>query len=98
MPRPVIGAIRAADLTADQLHDELVSAYAAHLRMPELTVTPRSYGSRQVFVGGEVARLAAPAGGQAQPVMVATHNRLLGSYEGAAGGKTGSVKPTRRGQ
>ena len=53
---PLIGAIRAADLTADQLHDELVSAYAAHLRMPELTVTPRSYGSRQVFVGGEVAR------------------------------------------
>lgn len=53
---PLIGAVRAADLTADELHDVLVSAYAAHLRMPELTVTPRSYGSRQVFVGGEVAR------------------------------------------
>lgn len=53
---PLIGAVRAADLTADELHDILVSAYAAHLRMPELTVTPRSYGSRQVFVGGEVAR------------------------------------------
>ena len=39
-----------------ELHDILVSAYAPHLRMPELTVTPRSYGSRQVFVGGEVAR------------------------------------------
>lgn len=53
---PLIGAVRAADLTQDELRDVLVSAYAAHLRMPELTVTPRSYGSRQVFVGGEVAR------------------------------------------
>lgn len=53
---PLIGAVRAADLTADELHDILVSAYAVHLRMPELTVTPRTYASRQVFVGGEVAR------------------------------------------
>ena len=53
---PLIGAVRAADLTADELHDVLVAQYAAHLRMPELTVTPRTYGSRQVFVGGEVAR------------------------------------------
>lgn len=53
---PLIGAVRAADLTADELRDILVSAYAVHLRMPELTVTPRTYTSRQVFVGGEVAR------------------------------------------
>lgn len=53
---PLIGAVRAADLTADELHDLLVSAYATQLRMPELTVTPRTYASRQVFVGGEVAR------------------------------------------
>jgi len=53
---PLIGAVRAADLTAEELHDLLVTAYASHLRMPELTVTPRSYASRQVFVGGEVAR------------------------------------------
>jgi len=53
---PLIGAVRAADLTAEELHDRLVTAYASHLRMPELTVTPRTYGSRQVFVGGEVAR------------------------------------------
>jgi polysaccharide export outer membrane protein len=53
---PLIGAVRAADLTADELHDVLVAAYAAHMRMPELTVTARTYGSRQVFVGGEVAR------------------------------------------
>jgi polysaccharide export outer membrane protein len=53
---PLIGAVRAADLTADELHDILVAAYASHLRMPELTVTPTSYASRQVFIGGEVAR------------------------------------------
>lgn len=53
---PLLGAVRAADLTAEELHDSLVALYAAHLRMPELTVTPRTYGSRQVFVGGEVAR------------------------------------------
>ena len=34
---PLIGAVRAADLTADELHDGLVAAYAPHLRMPELT-------------------------------------------------------------
>lgn len=53
---PLIGAVRAADLTAAELHDALVAAYAAQLRTPELTVAPRAYGSRQVFVGGEVAR------------------------------------------
>ncbi len=53
---PLIGAVRAADLTADELHDALVSAYATQLRAPELSVTPRTYASRQVFVGGEVAR------------------------------------------
>jgi len=53
---PLVGAVRAADLTAEELHDVLVAQYAQHLRMPELTVTARTYGSRQVFVGGEVAR------------------------------------------
>lgn len=53
---PLVGAVRAADLTATELREILVSAYAVHLRMPELTVTPRTYASRQVFVGGEVAR------------------------------------------
>src|SRR5690606_7169957 len=53
---PLIGAVRAADLTAEELHDVLVAAYASQLRMPELSVTPRTYASRQVFVGGEVAR------------------------------------------
>lgn len=53
---PLIGAVRAADLTADELHDALIVAYSNQLRQPELSVVPRSYASRQVFVGGEVAR------------------------------------------
>jgi len=53
---PLIGAVRAADLTVDELHDALVVAYSTQLRHPELSVMPRTYGSRQVFVGGEVAR------------------------------------------
>lgn len=53
---PLIGAVRAADLTAEELHDGLIAAYSPQLRTPELSVTPRGYGSRQVFVGGEVAR------------------------------------------
>jgi len=53
---PLIGAVRAADLTAEELHDALIVAYSNQLRQPELSVVPRTYASRQVFVGGEVAR------------------------------------------
>jgi protein involved in polysaccharide export with SLBB domain len=53
---PLIGAVRAADLTAEELRDSLVVAYSNQLRQPELSVVPRTYASRQVFVGGEVAR------------------------------------------
>lgn len=56
MALPLVGAVRAADLTAIELHDALIAAYAPQLRAPELSVTPKTYGSRQVFVGGEVAR------------------------------------------
>lgn len=53
---PLIAPVVAANLTAAELHDALVAAYAPQLRLPELDVIPRSFGSRQVFVGGEVAR------------------------------------------
>lgn len=53
---PMIEPVRAADLTAAELHDALVVAYAGRLRTPELSVTPKTFGSRQVFVGGEVVR------------------------------------------
>lgn len=53
---PLIAPVRAADLTAAELHDALIAAYAGQLRTPELAVTPKTFGSRQVFVAGEVAR------------------------------------------
>lgn len=53
---PLIDPVQAADVTPQELHDALIAAYARHLRSPELHVAARSYGSRQVFVGGEVAR------------------------------------------
>lgn len=53
---PLIEPVRAAGLTAAELRDALVAAYADQLRQPELSVTARSFASRQVFVGGEVAR------------------------------------------
>lgn len=53
---PLIAPVMAADLTPAELQDQLVAAYAPHLRMPEISVTPRAYASRQVFVDGEVAR------------------------------------------
>lgn len=52
----LIEPVRAADLTAPELRDALVAAYAPYLRTPEIQVLPRSFQSRQVFVGGEVAR------------------------------------------
>lgn len=53
---PLIAPMRAADMTAAELHDALVAAYARQLRTPELDVIPKTFGSRQVFVSGEVAR------------------------------------------
>ncbi|HVY83601.1 MAG TPA: polysaccharide biosynthesis/export family protein [Caulobacterales bacterium] len=53
---PLIEPVEAANHTADELHDALVAAYAQQLRTPEVHVAARGFGSRQVFVGGEVAR------------------------------------------
>lgn len=53
---PMIEPVRAADRTPDELEAALVTAYAGQLRAPEIDVVAKTYGSRQVFVGGEVAR------------------------------------------
>ena len=53
---PMIAPIQAANLTSTELHDALVSALSVPLRTPELDVIPKTFASRQVFVGGEVAR------------------------------------------
>lgn len=53
---PLIEPIMAADQTADELRDALLTAYSRDLRVPEIEVTPSAFGSNQIFVGGEVAR------------------------------------------
>ncbi|MET0182466.1 MAG: polysaccharide biosynthesis/export family protein [Caulobacterales bacterium] len=53
---PMIPPVRAAERTESELEAALVSAYASQLRAPEIDVVAKSYGSRQVFVGGEVVR------------------------------------------
>jgi polysaccharide export outer membrane protein len=53
---PMIAPVRAADLTKPELEAALVAAYSSQVRTPEIDVTPKTFGSRQVFVGGEVAR------------------------------------------
>jgi protein involved in polysaccharide export with SLBB domain len=53
---PLIDPVLAADLTADELRNTLLAAYAQDLRMPELEVTATGYGSNQVYVAGEVQR------------------------------------------
>lgn len=53
---PLIEPVRAADLTSAELHDALIASYSRQLRAPDISVTPKSFASRQVFVGGEVAR------------------------------------------
>ena len=53
---PLLAPVRAADLSAAELHDVLIAAYAPQLRTPEIDVIAKSFGSRQVFVSGEVAR------------------------------------------
>lgn len=53
---PMIEAVRAADRTPEELEAALITAYSGQLRAPEIDVVAKSYGSRQVFVGGEVAR------------------------------------------
>jgi protein involved in polysaccharide export with SLBB domain len=53
----LIGEIRAADLTPEQLAAALKRAYAANLRHPEVSVeVQKGFARQQVFVGGEVAR------------------------------------------
>lgn len=54
---PLIGTQQAAGLTADQLRDQLHTAYAAKVRRPDLSIDiVRGFANQQVFVGGEVTR------------------------------------------
>lgn len=53
---PLIEPIMAADLSAAELRDALLSAYARDLRTPEIEVTAAGFGSNLVYVAGEVSR------------------------------------------
>jgi polysaccharide export outer membrane protein len=51
---PLVGDIEAVGSTPDELRARLETAYAAHLRYPEVTVNVVEFGSNVVYVGGEV--------------------------------------------
>lgn len=52
----LIGAVPAEGRTPGELEADLSSRYEKYLRFPTVGVVPKSYGNRQVFVGGEVNR------------------------------------------
>jgi protein involved in polysaccharide export with SLBB domain len=51
---PLLGPVMAQGLTIPQFTVMLKSGYARDLRVPELDVIMRGYGSERIFVGGEV--------------------------------------------
>ncbi|WP_453961550.1 polysaccharide biosynthesis/export family protein [Amorphus suaedae] len=52
----LIGSVIAQGRTPKELEQELEERYRKYLRFPTVGVVPKSFGSRQVFVGGEVER------------------------------------------
>lgn len=57
----LIGSVMADGRTPKELERELEERYRKYLRFPTVGVVPKSFGSRQVFVGGEVERPGALA-------------------------------------
>jgi polysaccharide export outer membrane protein len=53
---PLIAPVMVADRTSEEASADIAAAYGAVLREPKVEVAPRTFGSRQVFVGGEVGR------------------------------------------
>ncbi len=51
---PLLGAVSADGLTVDEFRKKLEQAYATKLRVADLDVVVRTYGSSRIFVGGEV--------------------------------------------
>ncbi|MBJ3778589.1 polysaccharide biosynthesis/export family protein [Acuticoccus mangrovi] len=50
----LIGEVQAVGRTPASLEAELEKRYSRYLRFPDVGVVPTGFGSRQVFVGGEV--------------------------------------------
>jgi protein involved in polysaccharide export with SLBB domain len=53
---PLLRAIMAADRTPEEIETELSGLYAAQLRNASVNITPESFASQKVFIGGEVAK------------------------------------------
>lgn len=53
---PLLAPIMVADKTSAEIRDAVTTAYASQLREAKIDITARAFGSRQVFVGGEVDR------------------------------------------
>ncbi|MBV9782231.1 MAG: polysaccharide export protein [Acidisphaera sp.] len=51
---PLLGPVLAEGRTVPEFTAQLKQAYAADLRVPDLDVVIRGYGSARVFIGGEV--------------------------------------------
>lgn len=53
---PLIGAVMAADRTAQDLEASLSAAYATRLRRPQVEIALKQAAPLKIFVGGEVAQ------------------------------------------
>jgi protein involved in polysaccharide export with SLBB domain len=51
---PLLGPVQAEGMTIPAFTGQLEKAYASKLRVPNLDVVMRNYGSSRIFVGGEV--------------------------------------------
>ena len=51
---PLLGSVMAGGLTAPEFRTQLEKGYASKLRVSDLDVVVRTYGSSRIFVGGEV--------------------------------------------
>ncbi len=51
---PLLGPVQAAGKTIPEFTKELEKSYATKLRVPDLDVVMRGYGSARIYVGGEV--------------------------------------------
>ncbi len=53
---PLAEPVMAANLTIAQLKEKLRIALSSQLINPEIDITPRTFGTQQIFVGGEVGQ------------------------------------------
>lgn len=53
---PLAPPVMAANLTIGQLEQRLRTALSSQLVNPNVEITPRTFGSQRIFVGGEVAQ------------------------------------------